>query len=277
MTLTRTLPLFAAITLLLSSCASIVRHPEVDPVKKIAIVSLYSNQTILKVGGGGSVGGGADFLKKAIGTKDEDNSDNSNRVRLAKYALDKYREVLNKVPGWEVIPNETVVALAEYQKLGEVPEAGAKLSKAIDFAVRLQQAKYNTPPKMWAIQLSEKDRNSAQVEKLAKLCAKLGVDAVAVVDLDLAYEAGFFSIGGNGAAKASVASSVKVLNRDGKFAVVFPDIAPAAGTRFTSERPVTMIGGKLLMMGEVEKAFHEAIDKAALNTIEVIKEGLAKK
>lgn len=272
----------ALVPFALTSCASIVRHPEVDHVKKLAIVSVYTNQDIPKVGGGGSNSGGLAFLKKAVEGKDADTGDTSNRVRLAKYALDKYTALLSQVPGWQVIPAERVLASNDYQALGKIDAkktgGNRTLASIGEFAQKIDQAKFNTPPKMWAIRLDGTNNNRAELEQgLAQLCRKLGVDAVAVVNLDLAYEAGFFSVAGTGASHASVASSVKILNKDGKYAVVFPDLQPAAGKRYDSNTGITMIGGRISMSGDTEKAFQEAIDKTALNDLEVIRTGLAKR
>jgi hypothetical protein len=268
-----TLPLLAVAPFLFASCASIVRHPEVDGVKKIAIVSLYSNQEINKVGGGASNGGGLAFLSKAANGKDNDDSDSNNRTRMAKYALERYTAALSKVPGWVVVSTGTVVASNTYKKLGEAQTENRTLASVVSVVTRFKKAKYSTPPKMWAIDLSKHDAD--REAKLVELSKSLGVDAVAVIDLDLAYQAGMMSIGGTGAAHASVASSTKVLNKDGKFAVKFPE--SQTGKRFDSDTSMAMLGGQIHFIGDTEKAFKEAIDKNADYTLQVITEGLQAK
>lgn len=271
-------PVCAAL-FLLSACATIVRHPEVAGVKRVAIVSLYTNQEISKVGGGGSNSGGAAFLTKLAKGNDEsatDDKDLNNRVRLAKYALDRFEKALGKVPGWKVVSSDLVVKSAEYKKLGKPKTENRALASVMDIAGRVHQARFNTPPGMWAIPLKESDHDPELVANLKSLAKTLKVDAVAVVDVDLAYDSGF-AIGGTGTAKASVAASTKVLNSEGGFAVVFPDNQAGAGKRFESSKETGMLGGKIYMTGRTEQAFQEAIDRTADYTAQVITEGLAKK
>jgi len=280
---TKVLPLLvAAIPFALTACSSIVRHPQVDGLKKIAIISLYTNQDIPKVGGGGKNGGGAAALGKMVKAAKGDESEvkpeeMNNRERLAKYALDKYHAALSRVPGWRVVPTETVTASSEYKAMGKVQTENRTIAAIGAFATALQQSAYNTPPRMWAMPFG-KENTHTDPKKLAALCDKLGVDAVAVVEVDLAYDSSF-AVLGTGSAVASVASATKIINKSGEFAVYFPDIAKAGNgnPRFESEQKMMMLGGRIFMSGETEVAFKQAIDKASAETTKVITEGLVAK
>ncbi len=273
------IPFLLAISFVLTACSSIVRHPEVDGVKKIAIISLYTNQDIPKVGGGGSNGGGAaafgKILKAAKGDESEVKPEEmNNRERLAKYALERYHAALSKVPGWRVVPMDAVIGSKDYRAMGKVETENSTLAALGSFATAVQQSAYNTPSKMWAMPFG-KENTHTDPKKLAALCAKLGVDAVAVIEVDLGYDSSF-AVLGNGSAVASVASATKVINKNGEFAVYFPDIAKA-GTgrpRFESEKKMLMLGGKVFITGDTEVAFRQGIEQAAESTAQVITEGL---
>jgi len=259
---------------ILSGCANIVRKPEVDVVKKVAIISVYTNSTINKVGGGGKNGGGAHLLSKLAGK--EDGSTPSARTRIAQYALDTYTKELGRVAGWQIVSADTVVASSAYKDMGKLPgEAGQNraLASVAGALTTLQQATFVTPPKMWAIQM--KDGETKHADSMTKLCKSLGVDAVAVVQLDLGYESSF-ALGGTGTAKASVASSMKMFTREGKYAVAFPEIQPGQGSRYESDDTAMMLGGNISIDNN-EKIFQQAINKAAYATRETIVKELAKK
>ena len=266
----------AVASLCITGCASIVRKPEVDVVKKVAIVSLYANQDLYKLADNKSIGGGFSFLKKAVDGKDQDNSDQDNRVRLAKFAYDEFVANLGKVPGWEIVPADKIVGNGFYQAMGKTKTGSNALGAVGDFATRMHQASFATPPKMWAIPSDSDQWDNRRATEMTELCKKLGVDAVAVVHMDWAYESSFALVG-TGTAKASVAASTKVWTRDGKFGVYFPDRKPhQSGDRFQSDRSMAMVSGKIFMTADNEVAYQEAIRKSARWTRDTIAEGLKK-
>jgi hypothetical protein len=274
----RLLSAVAVATVFATGCATVVRKPEVNVVKKVAIVSVYADQTLKKVDGKGQNGGGANFLAKAAGVEDPDQD---KRIQLMQYALETFRKELGQVPDWSVVSDDQILTNAFYQELEKFKSEGGAgsgiLAAAVGAMSTLHQAKWTTPPKMYALELTEKDASDAErLNKLKELCEKLQVDAVATVHLDLGYEDGIAAFG-QGQAKASVAGSMKVVTREGKMAVVFPDLAKAPSKRYISDNGALMLNGRLFLNEDAQAMYKDAIAKTAVGMRGVIQEGLAAK
>src|SRR5688500_10650940 len=105
-----------------------------------------------------------------------------------------------------------------------------------------------SPPYVAVPGLAEYPHANSEAEpgkELAGLCKALGVDAVAVFELDMGYEAST-AIGGTGTASASIGSSLTIVNRNGEVAV------RGGGFRMRSEDTTTMVGGSILYSDAVE-------------------------
>ena len=87
-------------SLLLSSCAGVVKKPEGLEIKKVAIVSLYSNQSVYNVGKDG--GGALNFisLQSFSGAKPKEKNalliPELGSFRLVTYSLYTFEEELGK-------------------------------------------------------------------------------------------------------------------------------------------------------------------------------------
>ncbi len=255
-------------SIFIMSCSSIVRHPQVDGVKKIAIISVYTNTEPYDL----EQGGGTRFdLAQAVTGK----TDNEANIRneIAQHGLDRYTWAFQQA-GWQVVPTAQVIASADYKALaasGQGPQRG--LASINEFAGRMGQSMYGSPPGMAPMPIDERTDN---LNQLAQFCRKMGVDAVAIVNFDLGYRAksSFF---GMPKAQPAVAARTLVVNKQGEFAVVFPEAAK--GERFEASREVELqVGGRFsLNQPNAALLFKEAIDKTAKYTIETLRDGLAQR
>lgn len=246
-----------AVAASLSACAggSMVRvaKPEIDGVKKLAIVSVYSNSELYNVGGGGQLTALASMIAKKSGNKGLALSG----TKLVDHALEAFTAELGKVKGWVVIPPQAMMESAEYKAFaGNFTASQPKAVGAITAFVS------SAPQGMITANMLNAKSSPQYVQEFGKLCADLNVDAVAVIHLDLAY-APYTAVMGSGTAKASVAADVKVINRDGKFVAMTPDLVKGKGMRLQSDKKAGLVADELVYSGTVEEMFLDSISKNA--------------
>jgi hypothetical protein len=253
-------PQFAvlAVALLLSACAggSMIRvtKPEIDGVKKLAIVSVYSNSELYNVGGGGQLTALVSMIAKKSGNKGLALSG----TKLVDHALDAFTAELGKVKGWVVLPSQAMLESPAYKAFAEsftASQSGAA-GAVTGFA-------YSAPKGMITANMVNLKSSPQYLQQFGKLCSDLNVDAVAVIHLDVAY-APYTAVMGSGTAKASVAADVKVINREGKFVAMTPDIEKGKGMRLLSDDKAGMVADELVYSDAVEKMFLEAVSKNAV-------------
>ena len=239
----------AGALLALNGCASIVKKPEINTVTKVAVLSLYANQTVPEEKGRGVV----------------TQWDNAFRMEVAENALHAVEQELANKMNWEVVPGQTVIQSPAYQE-AFAPKANTSsegLNKAMGmFAKVVQQghdARFFTPPGMHPILLhGEKGQSSScwgnncppdPKTRLAELAKQLGVDAVVVVQLDYCYGGGTWSLGGTGEAKMTAGTAIRAVSKDGQMIVDMNDVPKCAGdNRAQSENSMFMNGGDLVFI-----------------------------
>lgn len=246
-----------AVAASLSACAggSMVRvaKPEIDGVKKLAVVSVYSNSELYNVGGGGQLTALASMIAKKSGNKGLALSG----TKLVDHALEAFTAELGKVKGWAVIPPQAMMESPEYKAFAENFTASQpKAAGAITGFV------FSAPQGMITANMVNSRTSQQYLQQFGKLCGDLNVDAVAVIQLDMAY-APYAAVMGSGTAKASVAADVKVINRDGKFVATTPDIMKGKGMRLMSDKKAGLVADELVYSGTVEEMFLDAISKNA--------------
>ncbi len=236
-----------ALSFLFSGCSSIVRKPEINGVKTVAIVSLAANEMVPWTGGRGRIEGWS----------------LETRQRVATQAYKAYTKEFNRL-GWKVLSMDKVVANPEYKKnFGPVVAKADDnfLAKAASTLSKIAASKPFTPPGLYAIEWNPDNRQTASFSlsdfsfktekdiptKLAELAKSLNVDAVVLTYLDYCYT-GATAVLGNGTAKMTAGAWVKAVNPDKVVVVDMPAIEKRCdGDRGESDKTVAMIGGSLAL------------------------------
>lgn len=261
-----------AVAVSLSGCAGIVRKPQVNQVRKAAIVSLYANQKVPKRGGGGVV----------------ERWDATMRLQVAEDALATFATELQRT-GWALVPPNAVIESQLYQdafKPADV-DPSSKLGKVVSFLGSLERAQYFMPAGMYPVLLDDREANTRYYgdarrndpkQVLAKLAQRLDVDAVVIVQLDYCYQGGTWSMLGNGEAVMTAASSIKAVNREGELVINMPSVPVCGGARTSSDTSAVMIGGNLVLpnIGKERFAamFKEATRGSAVVTVTTIENAM---
>lgn len=250
--------LMVSVLLFLMSCAAkITQKPGVEIVKKIAIISIYSNSVPYKLGGG--IGLAA---LMSIVSKKGDQEKGFGGTRLVKYALDMYSTDLNKVRGWVIVPPDEILKAPAYKAFCEtVKERRGSLLGGLSKLAAV------TPPGMIVYDLS-RGASKLKIEEMKNLCNALGVDAVMAIELDIAYEKKGILSG-----VASVSASINAINSNGEWAL---KSIPARENkaRFVSNRKTAMVAGEIIFSNKVEMMFEDAIQKNVMHHVQKIREEL---
>ena len=255
----------------LTSCTSIVKKPDINNVKKVALVSVYGNQNIREL----KQSGWARKSEVVTGFNDEQ------RQKVAQLALNYYEAKLKEMGNWKVMPVQQMLTSAKFsaaiKELRAVKDVSGKkidekslTGKLGNFLTNVAEMGYLTPAGMHPLPITDENRNDRVIKSLVKLAKDLDVDAVAVVHIDLAYTGGTFSLGGTGTAVATVASSIKLVDKNGVVVVDYPDVTDKT-KRFESETSSGMLQGKLIFNAKLETMLKEAIIASADNLVTEIK------
>ncbi len=114
---------------------------------------------------------------------------------------------------------------------------------------------------------------SARVSLLAEVAKKLGVDGVAVVAFDVAYQ-NHTTFVGTGSATTSVAVGLKVVNPDGQIVVVGDDVGKNQGMRYSSDTKTLVVAGNIDFNDQVEGMLKESLHQAAVDYRVRIEDGM---
>jgi hypothetical protein len=265
---TRRIVLLSAMVMLSTGCASIVRKPDINKVTKVAVLSVYANETVPEKNGRGTV-------------KDWDNQF---RMEVAESALAAAESEVGRL-GWQVVSGKDVIQSPDYQDAFR-PKASTgneTANQALEGLARLAQHVRNnnffTPPGMHPIQIGgEKGKYNSCVgngcaedpkAKLADLAKKLDVDAVVIVELDYCYQGGTFSLGGTGEAKLTAGSNIRAVSRDGQMIIDMDDIPRCEGkTRSESENSMLMNGGDLIFLSASREKMKAMFTQATVGSLQ---------
>lgn len=233
----------------LTGCGgTIIKKPAVLDVKKIAIVSIYSNTDIHDVeakGGGTKV----NLLKALVAAAaPEKDIETDEQVQLVTMGLKSFGEELSGIEQWNLIPPDQVIRNKKFQALTKSDSSA--MGDFLNAVRKAATASWVTPPGMPYIPaksvthggqsvtiMGRKDPVVEGQEKLAALCKDLNVDAVAVIGLDLAYKKGWLSgmsgtgifSGVLGVATPMVACEMVVITKNGQIAVETPLFSQGGG------------------------------------------------
>jgi hypothetical protein len=259
--------------LALSGCfMSIVKKPDIDQVKKVAILSLYADQKVPH--------------EKGMGVVTQ--WDGKVRLQVAEDALNSFQKELGKL-GWQVVSPQQVLDSQEYQKAFAVAKPDSSAGKFANLLKNVYQQQFFTPAGMLPIPLDDSTANTQYYgdaakdnprAKLGAMARKLGVDAVVLIQVDYCYGGGTFSLLGTGEAVMSAGSSIKAVNQQGNMVVNMPAVALCDGTRGESETSAVMVNGNLAFTSSAKdrfrKMFIEATRASAAMTVAEIQKAIAK-
>ena len=189
---------------LLCSCAGVnVKKPDIDNVKKVAILSVTGSEDYEDIE---SVKGQKENLLSVVGNIIKDNVEmiNEPQVNVATHGANALFRVLNGIAGWSVIPFEQVLDNEEVKAFFENKDTWGKVE---DFANKVapRDGKRRVAARgMYELSFDKVvpeghtwvngERIEAPVHRaLGKMCQSLGVDAIAVAEFYFYYETGMMT------------------------------------------------------------------------------------
>lgn len=189
---------------LLCSCAGVnVKKPDIDSVKKVAILSVTGSEDYEDIE---SVKGQKENLLSVVGNIIKDNVEmiNEPQVNVATHGANALFRVLNGIEGWSVIPFEQVLDNEEVKAFFENKDTWGKVE---DFANKVapRDGKRRVAARgMYELSFDKVvpeghtwvngERIEAPVHRaLGKMCQSLGVDAIAVAEFYFYYETGMMT------------------------------------------------------------------------------------
>jgi hypothetical protein len=222
------LAVLAAIIGLLGSCATIrVAHPGIDSVKKIAVISVTSNYNIPNIKLKQPEAASNDL--KSLGTdivtaltKKNDSNATKGQAQIVTHGAVQLESMFSGLNGWELVPVAKFATNQDFKALLPAdPTAGASAdaanladkikNTAVGLLQSAAQADVVAPQGMPVIRFSSllptqgtsiTIVNGKRVEsprqqllnELGALCGKLGVDAVVISEVKLAYKPGIVTM-----------------------------------------------------------------------------------
>lgn len=266
--------LSAISALILTSCAAtkIVRKPEVNAVKKVAVVSLFA----------------ADEVIYKHGNEKYDTWSWETKERVAKMAHQAFSEELKKL-GWESISVDRIVNSSVYKtEFGktEAKKDANLLEKGAALAQQAANRQWFTVPNMtpieWNKENTDRDvasfdlgsfslkKEKALPERLKTVANDLGADASLVIQLDYCYGDGT-SIAGNGEAYILGQASMYGVDKRGEMVIALPPIKNRCQTEEyagKSAHSTSIVGGKLVFSDRTNQdklvtMFYEATKNTA--------------
>lgn len=267
--------LMALVTL--TSCVTISQKPEVFKVKTVAVISVYVNTVVKDVESSKMESPSITLLQLVTNDPDRDRFQ-----LLAESAQKSAEEALAKVSRWTVVPSGQWADKPPYLAMkadaesartrGQSPETGLGLSNREDLnhlvaAPNLALVPLSAIPTGGiSITIGANGKTVTQDDVKhywAKLAADLGVDAVAVVAIDLAYKKNVFS----GiriplvltSADASVDAGIVAITKDGTLVL---NSQGFTGQRQAGEAAPMLMGGEVFTLGDDKKEAIHAFDQA---------------
>lgn len=268
-----------------ASLSSIVKKPEIQQVKKIALISITAPQKVPHKNGKGQVPG--------WGT--------ANRQAIADQTLSTYTAEFKKL-GWEVIPTSQLSALPVYKEnfAPKISKADNTLGKTLNTLSTMDaENTYFSPtglsPIVWEDDKSKGDtlrldlanlsleKTKTLKTKMQEVASQSGADAAVLVQADYCYDDGALWVGhagsGTGSAVLTGASAVYAITPKGVEVIKMKRIQAACGgtPRVVSDSSTAMVKGHLLYSDEtIQKMFLEVARKSAAESVRQIQDAIKK-
>lgn len=285
----------------LSSCSSPwIKKPQVQSVKKVAIISIYANADLHDVKSPKKPATKLSVLKAMLGKEKDKSLETNEFVQIVTYGLQIYGQELDKIGNWSVIPPQNVLKSQKYKTIMSQKGEGSVMGGFLEAIQKAVEAQWVTPPGMPYIPAScvthgrgmkvvvkgSKDPVLAAREKMAEICKELDVDAVALIGLDLAYKKGWLSgmrgtglLGEiRGKATPAVASEIIVVTKDAEIAVESPLVEKQAKYYKSYSAPMMLEGRPDIKdsKGKSVEAYNQAVKNSAQALNEKINQEFSK-
>jgi len=161
------------------------------------------------------------------------------------------------------------------------------LTKVADKIRQAEEDKWVVPDKMRFIPIANVAKDEELKQNLAELAKKLGVDAVVMIQVDIAYKKGMSFASATPLLKSGqklkpmISSAMVAVSKEGKAVVKTALIEPGGGTRYKGEKVwATVKNGRILLAhetGKVVSGFNAGIEIAAAGLKEELAKALSKK
>ncbi|MFC2091519.1 hypothetical protein ACFLTD_01965 [Elusimicrobiota bacterium] len=282
--------LILTLLLMASGCAKLLIPPHIQTVKKMAVLSIYMNKNFYNIKAP-KANEGMNFLKSLakdkLGIKDKNMAEHQ---LIITYALKEYTEKLNSIDNWVVLSPLDLMGNSKYQAFLKSDGKGF-MHGLLDTIRKAEENKWAVPDKMRYIPISSvvkagnvhtygnvKDPLAEMRKNLGELCKELKVDAVAIIELDMAYKTGMQFGGGilgsGTKIKPNISSAMVVITKDGEVAVKSPLIAKGGGTRYKAKGAFLKIEEGTVTLrqkdGKGVQAFNAAVEQSAIGLKESI-------
>lgn len=279
--------LLAGMAAVAAGCSSILVRPAVDEVKTMAIVSVYMNRDFYNVKAPKAQQGGLD-LKRALadaGLKKTGLAEKMNLGReqqmIVSHALMEYNKALSGVGRWKIMPITNVLKNPAYQKVFKDNQTSGFFDT---LAKDLDRGGFITPADLPFFDANAaagsrhtkttyggdaKDPREQYRKVLADLAKALKVDAVAIVQMDMAYrfgKLGKLTVMGETKAIPVVATRVVAVTKNGELAVNTDGVSGGGGKRYEGPSTSLLEKGYIDLRDKNDRrvnAYNEAVSKAA--------------
>jgi hypothetical protein len=282
--------------LFMTGCGKILLRPAIDKVKSVALVSVYMNRDFYNIKTPKADESKAALktlgraLMKETGVMDKiDNTFNAEYLAIASFAVKKFSEQLDGLGPFHIEPMENILKNASYQNFVGDAAKGQPFPALASIGAVIKSADWYTAPNMIFIPADALVEGAGQHTtyigktknpraefraEMGKLCQSLGVDAVAIVQLDMAYKKPFLSLKLIGADPAGprVASSLVVINKDGEVAVNTGLFERGEGEYAEGDNAPMLRKGEVFLSDKSVNSYCQAIEKSC----EAMKKTLAK-
>jgi hypothetical protein len=232
-----------AFFLLFNGCSKILYRPAIDNVKSVALISVYMNRDFynIKAPKASESKQALKTLARAVmketGVQDKlDEKFNAQYLDMVSYAVKKYSEVIDGNGPLRLEPMDKILSNPSYQNFIAEANKDQPFAALATIGAAIKSADWYTAPNMIHVPAdvfvekagthvtylgNTKDPKAEFRSQLAQLCNDLGVDAVAIVQLDMAYKFPWFSItiGDTRYASPLVSSTLIIVNKNGDVAV----------------------------------------------------------
>ena len=273
--------------LVVSGCGGIVKKPEINSVKRIGIISVYSNSRLHYFHENKVIISPTpmDFAASALklGAAVKNSFDKSSP--LLEFARQSLEAEFKKLPQFQVIPFEEFGQNPAYRNLSVSTGKPMFQNKTLTIGSMISTPPdFDIAPGMKAIEgLAQSPVDRTLMTNLTNLAKDLNLDGVIVVRFELGYKNAFFTFHSLGSALAgsvsggrtvsavaSVAATLRLITRQGNFGIVIPDFKDGEGSRKVSDKKFTIMDGKALMTDETVAAMRESILQAVVSMREMI-------
>jgi hypothetical protein len=278
----RIILLVSLLSLFIIGCGTIVKKPDIFSVKKLAIISVYANNSIYNVKTqSGQSGVDLKALKSLVGKEDDIETDEITQIATA--GLEAYVNTLKGLNQWVVADPKSILnhqaykAFPGYRSLEYTPAYNMKLISFGDVA--------DSGNKRW---VNGKEVHEEARKSVADLCKALNVDGVAIIQFDLAYKPVFLSgmkgtglfSGVKAPAEPSVSSAMIIITKNGTIAAQSDAIQRGGGSRSDGERVTMLHQGRVTLKagdGEAVREYVKMVKMSAEDLKTKIQKELAAK